>query len=256
MRSAPSSRSAATGSPCSRSTRPRPAPAARSSATRPGWRGLRSIQRLHPPLAGGRNARRRRRKNPRDHAAVRGGRLRRDLVETVGTGQSETAVADMTDFFLALMLPGGGDELQGIKKGLIELADMIAINKADGDNLPALTRRRGIPRRAAHPHATVCRLASAGGDLFGPHRRRPCRHLGRNRRPPSAGCRAAGAFAARRREQQVKWMWALLDDRLRTRRWRTDPSSRPSCRNRARGRRRHAVAGRSPSMRSWKLLGL
>src|ERR1700681_2163522 len=58
------------------------------------------------------------------------------LVETVGIGQSETAVADMTDFFLALMLPGAGDELQGLKKGLVELADMIAINKADGDNLP------------------------------------------------------------------------------------------------------------------------
>src|SRR5450830_1294740 len=57
------------------------------------------------------------------------------LVETVGIGQSETAVADMTDFFLALMLPGAGDELQGIKKGLVELADMIAINKADGDNI-------------------------------------------------------------------------------------------------------------------------
>src|ERR687888_1369834 len=57
------------------------------------------------------------------------------LVETVGIGQSETAVYDMTDFFLALMLPGAGDELQGIKKGLVELADMIAINKADGDNL-------------------------------------------------------------------------------------------------------------------------
>src|SRR5215472_10605971 len=56
------------------------------------------------------------------------------LVETVGTGQSETAVADMTDFFLALMLPGAGDEMQGLKKGLVELADMIAINKADGDN--------------------------------------------------------------------------------------------------------------------------
>ena len=51
------------------------------------------------------------------------------LVETVGIGQSETAVCDMTDFFLALMLPGAGDDLQGIKKGLVELADMIAINK-------------------------------------------------------------------------------------------------------------------------------
>src|SRR4029079_8178425 len=57
------------------------------------------------------------------------------LVETVGTGQSETVVADMTDFFLVLMLPGAGDELQGLKKGVIELADMLAVNKADGDNV-------------------------------------------------------------------------------------------------------------------------
>ncbi len=55
------------------------------------------------------------------------------LVETVGVGQSETAVADLTDFFLVLMLPGAGDELQGIKKGILELADMIAVNKADGE---------------------------------------------------------------------------------------------------------------------------
>src|SRR5215208_2956111 len=57
------------------------------------------------------------------------------LVETVGIGQSETAVCDMTDFFLVLMLPGAGDELQGLKKGLVELADMIAINKADGAHI-------------------------------------------------------------------------------------------------------------------------
>src|SRR5437763_13145159 len=61
------------------------------------------------------------------------------LVETIGTGQSETAVADMTDFFLVLMLPGAGDELQGLKKGVIELADMIAVNKADGDNVKRAT---------------------------------------------------------------------------------------------------------------------
>ena len=57
------------------------------------------------------------------------------LVETVGVGQSETVVAGMVDLFLALMLPGRGDELQGIKKGLLEVADLIAVNKADGDNL-------------------------------------------------------------------------------------------------------------------------
>src|SRR6516165_563843 len=57
------------------------------------------------------------------------------LVETVGTGQSETAVADMTDFFLLLMVAGAGDELQGLKKGVVELADMIAVNKADDENV-------------------------------------------------------------------------------------------------------------------------
>lgn len=62
------------------------------------------------------------------------------IVETVGVGQSETAVADMVDFFLVLLLAGGGDDLQGIKKGIIELADMIAINKADGDNLDRARR--------------------------------------------------------------------------------------------------------------------
>src|SRR5690606_23186477 len=70
------------------------------------------------------------------------------IVETVGVGQSETAVADMVDFFLVLMLPGGGDELQGIKKGVIEIADMIVINKADGDNL-ARAKRTAADYRAA-----------------------------------------------------------------------------------------------------------
>jgi LAO/AO transport system kinase len=72
------------------------------------------------------------------------------LVETVGIGQSETAVCDMTDFFLALMLPGAGDELQGIKKGLVELADMIAINKADGDNVKRANLAAAEYRGALH----------------------------------------------------------------------------------------------------------
>src|SRR6202166_1076767 len=72
------------------------------------------------------------------------------LVETVGIGQSETAVCDMTDFFLALMLPGAGDELQGIKKGLVELADMIAINKADGDNIKRANLAAAEYRGALH----------------------------------------------------------------------------------------------------------
>src|SRR6478752_677924 len=72
------------------------------------------------------------------------------LVETVGIGQSETAVCDMTDFFLALMLPGAGDELQGIKKGLVELADMVAINKADGDNIKRANLAAADYRGALH----------------------------------------------------------------------------------------------------------
>src|SRR6185369_10503352 len=62
------------------------------------------------------------------------------LVETVGVGQSEFAVASMVDFFLVLMLAGAGDELQGIKKGILELVDALAINKADGDNVARAER--------------------------------------------------------------------------------------------------------------------
>ena len=139
------------------------------------------------------------------------------LVETVGTGQSETAVADMTDFFLALMLPGAGDELQGLKKGLVELADMIAINKADGDNLARAKVAAAEYRAALHiltprvaewqpPVVTCSALTGAGlAELW--------EHIVDHERRLAA----TGAFAARRREQQVKWMWALLEDRLRSR---------------------------------------
>ena len=72
------------------------------------------------------------------------------LVETVGIGQSEIAVSEMTDFFLALMLPGAGDELQGIKKGLLELADVIAVNKADGDNITRANLAAAEYRGALH----------------------------------------------------------------------------------------------------------
>src|SRR3984893_10825940 len=77
------------------------------------------------------------------------------LVETVGTGQSEVAVAEMTDVFVALMLPGAGDELQGIKKGLLELADVVAVNKADDDRTRADTA-------AASLKAALSILATGG----------------------------------------------------------------------------------------------
>src|SRR5664279_5179972 len=97
------------------------------------------------------------------------------LVETVGIGQSETAVADMTDFFLVLMLPGAGDELQGIKKGVLELADMIAVNKSEGEGRNRAVKAAGEYRAALHimqaasihwspPVVLISGLANAGLD--------------------------------------------------------------------------------------------
>src|SRR3954467_15327696 len=139
------------------------------------------------------------------------------LVETVGIGQSETAVCDMTDFFLALMLPGGGDELQGIKKGLVELADMIAINKADGDNIKradlAAAEYRGalhiLSPRSEHWHppvVTYSALTGAGIDV-----------LWQKILDHRTAMQASGEFAARRRQQQVKWMWSMLEQRMMAR---------------------------------------
>ena len=88
------------------------------------------------------------------------------IIETVGVGQSETAVHSMVDFFLLLKLAGAGDELQGIKRGIIEMADAIAINKADGDNLKAAKLAKVEFNRALHlypakasnwqPKVTLC----------------------------------------------------------------------------------------------------
>ncbi|MGJ5065076.1 methylmalonyl Co-A mutase-associated GTPase MeaB [Bradyrhizobium oligotrophicum] len=147
------------------------------------------------------------------------------LVETVGIGQSETAVCDMTDFFLALMLPGGGDELQGIKKGLVELADMIAINKADGDNIKraniTAADYRGalhlLSPRSEHWHPPVVTYSAISGTGIAELWQKVIDHR--------KAMVASGEFAARRRDQQVKWMWTMLEQRLMAR-LRTDPSMR------------------------------
>src|ERR1700743_3206589 len=139
------------------------------------------------------------------------------LVETVGIGQSETAVCDMTDFFLALMLPGGGDELQGIKKGLVELADMIAINKADGDNLKraniTAADYRGalhiLSPRSEHWHPPVETYSALTGDGIAKLWQKILDHR--------TAMTASGDFAARRRDQQVKWMWSMLEQRMMAR---------------------------------------
>jgi LAO/AO transport system kinase len=147
------------------------------------------------------------------------------LVETVGIGQSETAVADMTDFFLALMLPGAGDELQGIKKGLVELADMIAINKADGDNVKRANHAAADYRsalqilspRSEHWHPPVVTYSALTGAGIGELWQKILDHR--------TAMSASGEFAKRRREQQVKWMWSMLEQRMLAR-LRADASIR------------------------------
>ena len=137
------------------------------------------------------------------------------LVETVGVGQSEIAVADMTDFFLVLVLPGGGDELQGLKKGVVELADMIAINKADGDNLPRA--KLTAAEYGAALHILKRRFARTGRRRWSPIRRSTAtasRRCGPTSSTIGKSSSASGELAARRGEQQVKWMWAMLEERL------------------------------------------
>jgi LAO/AO transport system kinase len=139
------------------------------------------------------------------------------IVETVGIGQSETAVAAMVDFFLVLMVPGTGDDLQGIKKGVLEIADMIAVNKADGDN-EARARHAAADYRAAlsilapadpewqPPVILVSGLRNLGLDHL-------WAEVMRHRELMST----AGKLDARRQEQQVAWMWSLLEERLKAR---------------------------------------
>ncbi|MDR6871584.1 LAO/AO transport system kinase [Bosea sp. BE125] len=145
------------------------------------------------------------------------------LVETVGVGQSETAVADLTDFFLVLMLPNAGDELQGIKKGIIELADMIAVNKADGAGATAARAAAAQYQAALHilapasplwspPVITISGLTGDGLEaLWSKVEAHRTRHA------------AKGLIAEKRRRQDVKWMWAMVQDRLQAK-LRLDPA--------------------------------
>ncbi|GAA0772919.1 methylmalonyl Co-A mutase-associated GTPase MeaB [Roseibium denhamense] len=136
------------------------------------------------------------------------------LVETVGIGQSETTVADMVDFFLVLMLPGAGDELQGIKKGVLEIADMIAVNKADGDGAVRARSAASDYRAALHilapksptwspPVITVSGLANEGLDT-----------LWQQVDTYRSRMEATGEWQEKRSSQQVAWMWDLLQQRL------------------------------------------
>ena len=137
------------------------------------------------------------------------------LVETVGVGQSESAAADMTDVFLVLMLPGGGDELQGIKRGLLERADVVAVNQADGPQLERAVRTardyalglslmRGAEAGGAPPVLTCSGQEGSGVDEVWSSLL--------DRRSRAA---ADGALAERRRAQRLVWMWSQVEQRVR-----------------------------------------
>ena len=136
------------------------------------------------------------------------------IVETVGVGQSETVVAGMVDFFLLLMLPGAGDELQGIKKGVLELADMIAVNKADGDNVPAA-------RTAARDYSAALRLTQPTSPTWTPPVVTCAGLSGDGLDEVWAQVEAhrealigSGEWTERRRAQRLAWMWSMVEDRL------------------------------------------
>ncbi len=138
------------------------------------------------------------------------------LIETVGVGQSEITVRSMSDFFLLLMLAGAGDELQGIKKGIMELADALVINKADGDNkLPAELARNEY-ERAMHylqpstegwtSHAYTCSAAKDEGIA----------EIWRVIQKFKEITSESGIFDKHRKEQNIKWVHEMVDEHLRS----------------------------------------
>ncbi|MBM9614134.1 methylmalonyl Co-A mutase-associated GTPase MeaB [Desulfobulbus rhabdoformis] len=138
------------------------------------------------------------------------------LIETVGVGQSETTVRSMVDFFLLLMLAGAGDELQGIKKGIMELADALVINKADGKNKLFAETARSEYERAMHylqpstegwtSHAYTCSaLTNEGIDNI-------WKVITKYREITEE----SGVFTRHRKEQNIKWVHEMVDDHLRS----------------------------------------
>jgi LAO/AO transport system kinase len=136
------------------------------------------------------------------------------VVETVGVGQSEVAVADMVDCFCLIVAPGGGGELQGIKRGIIELADLIVVNKADGDLLPAARRAVADYRHAVHllrpkhpgwevPVVPASAFQGTGIDEMWATVEKLVAHL-----------REGDTLERLRSEQSVAWMWDEIRERL------------------------------------------
>jgi GTPase len=171
------------------------------------------------------------------------------IVETVGVGQSETAVHDMVDFFLLIMLAGAGDELQGLKRGVMELADIVAINKADGDNLAAAERARIEAQNALHyfpitpsgwtPPAILCSAKTGKGisDLW------------KCILDYVAVTKPNGWFALTRRNQMRRWMHEIIEHGL-MQRFESDPAIRA----RMEALEQDVVHGRTTSFRAARML--
>jgi LAO/AO transport system kinase len=136
------------------------------------------------------------------------------LVETVGVGQSEVAVSGMVDLFVLLLGPGAGDELQGVKRGIVELADLLVVNKADGD-------LADLARHTAADYAHALQLVRSGDD-GSIERVRTCSalqgvgidELWATVEQLAKTARASGELAARRTEQSRAWMWSEVTDTL------------------------------------------
>src|SRR5271157_4959779 len=133
------------------------------------------------------------------------------LVETVGVGQSETAVHEMVDFFLLITLTGAGDELQGMKRGVMELADLVAINKADGANLTAAERARTEMQNALHYFPASASGWTARAMTCSAQTGKGIAEIWRNIEEHTALTKANGWWAQTRREQTRKWMYEIVE---------------------------------------------
>ncbi len=136
------------------------------------------------------------------------------LVETVGVGQSETAARDMVDTFVVLLLPGAGDELQGIKKGILEVGDVLAVNKADGERVASA-------RAAARDHEAALRYLRPRDEHWAPstvvvsaETGSGMEELWETVRRHRTALEKAGVLEARRGEQAARWMWSIIEERL------------------------------------------
>jgi len=171
------------------------------------------------------------------------------LIETVGVGQSETAVHEMADFFLLITLAGAGDELQGMKRGVMEMADLVAVNKADGANLAAAERARTEAQNALHylpsalsgwtPRAVTCSAQTGKGIA----------ELWSCVQEYTSLTKDNGWFSLRRQNQTRRWMHEIIEEGLRQ-----QFESHPAIRRRMETLELEVLEGRTTSFRAARTL--